>query len=229
MRTPLKLLLASCLLPVSCLVLAVETLPPLSLSGADALLLEANPAILQARAALAGARAGIDMAGARPNPTLSASVTSINPARNSAGGYWDRPMDSVLRVDQTLERGDKRELRLRAADRNLAATGADLDNTIRLARMALANAWLNLRAAQEIRQIAAENARLAARAAEAAEIRGKAHRQRGAGGAGSTRCISSPGISCRKRDGSVAWYSPKVRRLAALVRIRRSRARVMHT
>lgn len=174
MRTPLKLLLASCLLPVSCLVLAVETLPPLSLSGADALLLEANPAILQARAALAGARAGIDMAGARPNPTLSASVTSINPARNSAGGYWDRPMDSVLRVDQTLERGDKRELRLRAADRNLAATGADLDNTIRLARMALANAWLNLRAAQEIRQIAAENARLAARAAEAAEIRGKA-------------------------------------------------------
>jgi len=174
MRTPLKLLLVSCLLPVSCLVLAVETLPPLSLSGADALLLEANPAILQARAALAGARAGIDMAGARPNPTLSASVTSINPARNSAGGYWDRPMDSVLRVDQTLERGDKRELRLRAAERNLAATGADLDNTIRLARMALVNAWLNLRAAQEIRQIAAESARLAARAAEAAEIRGKA-------------------------------------------------------
>ena len=89
---------------------------------AEALLLEANPAILQARSAVAGARAGMDIAGARPNPTLSAAVTSINPARNSAGGYWDRPMDSVLRLDQTFERGDKRELRLRAADRNLAAT-----------------------------------------------------------------------------------------------------------
>ncbi len=169
-----KLLLASCLLPLSCLAQPVDTRPPLDLAAADTLLLESNPAILQARAAMAGARAGIDMAGARPNPTLSAAVTSINPARNSNGGYWDRPMDSVLRVDQTFERGDKRELRLRAADRNLAATGADLANTIRLARMALANAWLNLRAAQEIRQIAAESARLAARAADAAELRGKA-------------------------------------------------------
>lgn len=169
-----KLLLASCLLPLSCLAQPVGTRPPLDLAAADTLLLESNPAILQARAAVASARAGIDMAGARPNPTLSAAVTSINPARNSSGGYWDRPMDSVLRVDQTFERGDKRELRLRAADRNLAATGADLANTIRLARMALANAWLNLRAAQEIRQIAAESARLAARAADAAELRGKA-------------------------------------------------------
>ena len=174
MRPSSKLLLASCLLPLSCLAQPLDTPPPLDLATAETLLLEANPAILQARSAVAGARAGMDIAGARPNPTLSAAVTSINPARNSAGGYWDRPMDSVLRLDQTFERGDKRELRLRAADRNLAATDADLDNTIRLARMALANAWLNLRAAQEIRQIAAESARLAGRAAEAAELRGKA-------------------------------------------------------
>ena len=174
MRPSFKLLLAGCLLPLSCLAQPLDTPPPLDLATAETLLLEANPAILQARSAVAGARAGMDIAGARPNPTLSAAVTSINPARNSNGGYWDRPMDSVLRVDQTFERGDKRELRLRAADRNLAATGADLANTIRLARMALANAWLNLRAAQEIRQIAAESARLAARAADAAELRGKA-------------------------------------------------------
>ncbi|MBN8285627.1 TolC family protein, partial [Zoogloea sp.] len=167
MRPSSKLLLASCLLPLSCLAQPLDTPPPLDLATAETLLLEANPAILQARSAVAGARAGMDIAGARPNPTLSAAVTSINPARSSTGGYWDRPMDSVLRLDQTFERGEKRELRLRAADRNLAATDADLDNTIRLARMALANAWLNLRAAQEIRQIAAESARLAGRAAEA--------------------------------------------------------------
>ncbi len=146
----------------------------LGLAEAEKLLLEANPSILQARAAVAGARAGIDIAGARPNPVVTASVTSINPARNGSGGYWERPVDNVLRVDQLIERGDKRDLRLVAADRNLAATGADLDNTIRLARIELAGAWLDLRAARDIRRIADENAALARRAADAAETRGKA-------------------------------------------------------
>lgn len=172
MRARLSLLLAALVLPLPCLVQAADE-SRLSLAEAEKRLLEANPAILQARAAVSGAKAGIDMAGARPNPTLTASVSSINPSRNN-GAAWDRPMDSVLRVDQLLERGDKRDLRLRAADRNLSATGADLNNTIRLARMALANAWLDLRATQEIRLIAADNARLAARAADAAAIRGKA-------------------------------------------------------
>lgn len=172
MRARFPLLLAAFMLQLPCLAQAIDE-PRLSLAEAERHLLEANPAILQARAAVAGARAGIDMAGARPNPTLTASVTSINPSRNS-GAAWDRPMDSVLRVDQLFERGDKRDLRLRAADRNLSATGADLDNTIRLARVDLANAWLDLRATQEIRLIAADNARLAARAADAAAIRGKA-------------------------------------------------------
>jgi len=146
----------------------------LSLADAEKLLLDANPAILQARAAVAGARAGIDIAGARPNPQLTASVGSINPSRKGSGGYWDRPIDNVLRVDQLVERGDKRDLRLAAADRNLSATRADLDNTVRLARIDLASAWLDLRAAREIRRIADENAALARRAADAAELRGKA-------------------------------------------------------
>ncbi len=145
----------------------------LDLAAVERILLDANPSIQQARAAQAAARAGIDMAGARPNPILTASVTSINPARNH-GSAWDRPMDSVLRVDQLVERGDKRQLRLNAAEHNLSASGADLDNTIRLARIDLARAWTDLRAAQDIRRIALENAALAGRAADAAELRGKA-------------------------------------------------------
>jgi cobalt-zinc-cadmium efflux system outer membrane protein len=167
------LLTAALLLPAAGQALAADT-PPLSLPDAEKRLLDANPAILQARAALAGARAGIDIAGARPNPVLTAAVTSINPARNGSGGYWERPMDSVLRVDQTIERGDKRDLRLNAAERNLAATGLDLDNTVRLARIELAGAWVDLRAAREVRRIADENAALARRTADAAELRGKA-------------------------------------------------------
>ncbi len=141
----------------------------LDLAAAERILLDANPSIQQARAAQAAARAGIDMAGARPNPILTASVTSINPARNH-GSAWDRPMDSVLRVDQLVERGDKRQLRLNAAEHNLSASGADLDNTIRLARIDLARAWTDLRAAQDIRRIALENAALAGRAADAARV-----------------------------------------------------------
>jgi len=146
----------------------------LTLAEADKRLLEANPAILQARAAVAGARAGIDMAGARPNPQLSVGVTSTDPGARHSGGYWKRPTDNVLRMDQLFERGDKRELRLQAAGSNLSASTAELANTIRLARIELANAWLDLRAAREIRRIADENATLARRASEAAELRGKA-------------------------------------------------------
>ena len=172
-RLTRHLLSAALLLPAISQAQTADT-PPLSLQDAEKRLLDANPTILQARAAVAGARAGIDIAGARPNPIVTASVTSINPTRSGNGGYWDRPVDNVLRVDQMIERGDKRDLRLAAADRNLAATGLDLDNTIRLARIELASAWVDLRAAREVRRIADENAALARRAADAAEVRGKA-------------------------------------------------------
>ncbi len=172
-RLTRHLLSAALLLPAISQAQTADT-PPLSLQDAEKRLLDANPTILQARATVAGARAGIDIAGARPNPIVTASVTSINPTRSGNGGYWDRPVDNVLRVDQMIERGDKRDLRLAAADRNLAATGLDLDNTIRLARIELASAWVDLRAAREVRRIADENAALARRAADAAELRGKA-------------------------------------------------------
>lgn len=172
-RLARRLLATALLLPAISHAQTADT-RPLSLQDAERRLLDANPSILQARAAVAGARAGIDIAGARPNPVVTAAVNSINPARRGSGGYWDRPVDNVLRVDQMIERGDKRDLRLAAADRNLAATGFDLDNTIRLTRIELAGAWVDLRAAREVRRIADENAALARRAADAAELRGKA-------------------------------------------------------
>lgn len=174
-RTPhlrIVVVLAALLSPLPGLAQADAT--GLTLAEAEKRLLEANPAILQARAAVAGARAGIDMAGARPNPQLTVGVTSTDPGARHSGGYWKRPTDNVLRMDQLFERGDKRELRLQAAGSNLSASTAELANTIRLARIELANAWLDLRAAREIRRIADENAALARRASEAAELRGKA-------------------------------------------------------
>jgi cobalt-zinc-cadmium efflux system outer membrane protein len=148
---------------------------PLELAAAERLLLDANPTILQARAALAGARAGIDIAGARPNPQLTVGATSTDPGRNGSGSLLEtghrqhrapRPARRARQQARSAPQGRRRS--------NLSATGADLDNTVRLARIDLANAWLDLRAAREIRRIADENAALARRAADAAELRGKA-------------------------------------------------------
>ena len=169
----LPALLLAALLPLTGL--AQSPAPePLELAAAERILLDANPAILQARAAQAAARAGIDMAGARPNPQLTLGSTSTDPGRAGSRGFWNSWTDNTVRVDQLFERGNKRDLRLAAADLNLSASGADLANTIRLARIDLANAWLDLRVAREIRRIANENAALAQRAADAAELRGKA-------------------------------------------------------
>lgn len=169
----LPALLLAALLPLTGL--AQSPAPePLELAAAERILLDANPAILQARAAQAAARAGIDMAGARPNPQLTLGSTSTDPGRAGTRGFWNSWTDNTVRVDQLFERGNKRDLRLAAADLNLSASGADLANTIRLARIDLANAWLDLRVAREIRRIANENAALAQRAADAAEVRGKA-------------------------------------------------------
>ncbi|MCK6393990.1 TolC family protein [Zoogloea sp.] len=171
MRTSFRLLLASWLVPAACL---AQTSTSLGLQEADALLLEANPAILQARAAVAGARAGIDMAGARPNPQLSLGITSTDPGQQGSGSFWRQPTENTIGISQLFERGDKRDIRLRAAGHDLSATRLDLDNTIRMARMELASRWIDLRAARETSRIAAENATLAQRAASAAELRGRA-------------------------------------------------------
>ena len=73
----LPALLLAALLPLTGL--AQSPAPePLELAAAERILLDANPAILQARAAQAAARAGIDMAGARPNPQLTLGSTSTD-------------------------------------------------------------------------------------------------------------------------------------------------------
>ena len=84
----LPALLLAALLPLTGL--AQSPAPePLELAAAERILLDANPAILQARAAQAAARAGIDMAGARPNPQLTPGSTSTDPGRAGTRGFWN--------------------------------------------------------------------------------------------------------------------------------------------
>src|SRR4051812_31015572 len=104
----------------------------LSLADAEAQLESGNREIIAARRALDIAGSGVLIAGAAPNPTLSASVASLNPNRGlGAGGLRDKQLDSILRVDQLFERGGKRELRVATADALVLAAGRDLDEVRR--------------------------------------------------------------------------------------------------
>ena len=56
------------------------------------------------------------------------NTTDISPSRGiGPGSLADKRMDTVLRVEQTIERGDKRELRMAQADSQLDAARADAD------------------------------------------------------------------------------------------------------
>ena len=58
----------------------------LTLTEAEARLEAGNREIMAARAQLELVGTGVTLAGAVPNPTLSASVSSINPSRGIGGG-----------------------------------------------------------------------------------------------------------------------------------------------
>ncbi len=89
----------------------------LSLAEAERLLGERSRELIAARRALESAGAQREIAAARPNPTLSLNSSSIssNPG-TGPGALNQKRIDTVLRIDQPFERGNKRELRMDAAE-----------------------------------------------------------------------------------------------------------------
>lgn len=150
------------------------TLDALTLSQAEALLLAHNHEIQSAERMVEGLRADRISAAQRPNPTLSLGATSINIEHRPAGKYWDKPLDNVIRLDQTIERGDKRELRIRAAEQAIKSGEADASEMIRQQRIALASAYYDLLLAQEKEQINRQTAELYGRSVGASQLRLKA-------------------------------------------------------
>src|SRR3954454_11831798 len=111
---------------------------PLTLQQAQAKLEAGNREIIAAQRALDVASSGVLLAGAVPNPTLSAGVSSINPSRGIGGGrLQDRQVDSVLHVDQLVERGGKRDLRIATAGAQVEAARRDLGEVRRQQQLAL--------------------------------------------------------------------------------------------
>ncbi len=147
----------------------------LSLAEADALLAQKNRELQAARRAVEAAQAATLTAGARPNPNLSLGVGSINPQVGiGGGGPRDKIIDSSIRIDQLVERGNKRELRLSTAKQLEAASGEDLADTLRQQRLVLRGSYYDLLLAQDKVAISTDTAELYQRSLQAADLRLKA-------------------------------------------------------
>lgn len=105
----------------------------------------------------------------RPNPSVTAQVSNTEPNRYRPGST-----DRILRLDQLIERGGKRELRTRLAQLNEQAAKWDLADVTRQQRSVLAAAYYDLVAAQDLVDVANENLAGYRRLLEAAERRERA-------------------------------------------------------
>ncbi len=177
LRLPITLLLLCCLTAPAQAQTQHQTsdLANLSLSAADALLLQKNRELQAARRAVEAAAASTLSAGQRPNPNLSLSTVSISPNRGiGAGTLRDKAVDSTIRLDQLIERGNKRELRVSTAQKLEAASGEDLADTLRQQRLALRGSYYDLLLAQDRVAISAGTAALYQHSLQAADLRLKA-------------------------------------------------------
>ncbi len=97
------------------------------------------------------ARADVLSADHAPAPILSAKTASID-LQNGVGpgnALSDKRIDKSIGLDWTWERGNKRELRTRSAQRAAQAAQADLDEALVQQQLAAAGAYYDLLAAQE--------------------------------------------------------------------------------
>src|SRR5260370_10832340 len=110
----------------------------LTLAQSEQLLRSRNRELLAARRAVEAAQANTLSAGARPNPTLSLGVGAINPSAGVGTGPWrDKTVDSSIRIDQVIGRGDRRGVPLPNARSLESASAADFSDPFRQQRRAL--------------------------------------------------------------------------------------------
>lgn len=150
----------------ACQPLTAEAAATLSLPQALARVPDCHPDLRAARLAVDAAAADIRTAGQRPNPQLGIGANSVGRSLGS-GNLWNKTFDHQVRVDQLIERGNKRGLRTVGAEALRDAARADAEDAARLARLAVARAHADLLATLARRdalrafgQLSAESLRL---------------------------------------------------------------------
>ena len=147
----------------------------LTLRQAEIFFAERNRELQLGQRLVAGAQADRLSAAARPNPSVFLNSSKFNSRQGAYGGdLRDKQMDSVFSVQQLFERGNKRELRIEAADHNIRASRGDFADIQRQQKVVLYAAYYDLVAAQEKLRIAAETAGLFQKTIDAVERRLKA-------------------------------------------------------
>ena len=131
-----------------------------------------NAQIQNARAALEGAQADLITAGARPNAVMSVNTSGVDKTQYQFGNRLNA-LDTIVRIDQPFERGNKRDLRIAKATDLGQATVWDMHDTIRQERLRVVSAWLDLRVAEQTYQIAESNLVQANQVLEKARLRFK--------------------------------------------------------
>ena len=144
--------------------------PPLTLAQALGAARN-NVDVALARNAATAAQADVMAADRAPFPTLSVKMSSIDLQHGVGDGNLvrDKPIDKGVGVDWLWERGNKRELRTQAAQRNAGAAQADLEDIQVQQLLATSAAFFDLSAAQErvaqVTAIATGTAQIASTAA----------------------------------------------------------------
>lgn len=151
-----------------------QTLSNLTLTRAMQLASSHNRNIKLSNIAIDGAIAMKAIAGVAPNPTLTLQTAGINSKLGiGTGTLRDKAIDSTLRLDQVIERGNKRELRLENASNLESAARHDLDDLNRQTKLAVSFAYYDLLAAQQKLRVANEIKNLLSATQAVAEKRKK--------------------------------------------------------
>ena len=131
---------------------SVARTQPIAVSLAQALQAARNNLdVSLTQRAFDAARADVLSADRAPTPTLTAKTASIDLQNGVGAGNAlnDKRIDKSIGIDWTWERGNKRELRTRSAQRAAEAAQADLDDALVQQQLTAVGAYYDLLAAQE--------------------------------------------------------------------------------
>lgn len=122
----------------------------LSIERAVQIALEHNQDSRLSAFAVDSAKAARLIAGAAPNPLLTVQTFNINPQHGiGSGNFTEKTVDTTVRLDQLIERGNKRKLRVEVATGLESAAGNDNRDVRRQLRISISQAYYDVLAAQQ--------------------------------------------------------------------------------
>lgn len=139
---------------------AGETPLALSLESAQSIARQQNYDLKLSLISVSRSQANVDIAQAPPNPVVSLSTSGLRLGNNGSGSIWNKRIDSVVSVNQLIERGGKRELRTENAQQQLRAARYDRNEVERQVSLLVAYAYIDLKTAQDKHAGAVDTAQL---------------------------------------------------------------------